>query len=1097
MSKLKELLIEAKRRALLSLSNEAKAFVGMPSAFNNLKSLSLKEIGTMAIALSAIAGDRIDIGLSSRIKGDKGIRDFLKKLDKEASESILEEKILQCESGEKEPDLSEFNLKAEDFAKPTGIPSDLLQKIGSFSLSREIQNSFNSLKWKGAVSIAALLVVQVKELLEQSDWPSIWRLKFLQKEIRTFTALFEKIGEGVSDIKSGDKKKILAMLKGLDSILVAAGVASLVYFTNSKKAKKSFREAFNKQVSTSICETPPPPDEGPPPRKFTLSNELVCPPDLDNVIVPHNPIVEDLDLSCETPVVQEKGLSEGREPIFVKAIYEILSKKNFKIIPIRGDLVTPFNPIIFFDGKKIYSDFSARVLDVTENRVLLENLEPVDGTFIDELLKKQEKLYKRQNEASFFIKEFYIDALYPYMLYETIRGAGNKSGIVDEFRKIKKNRDKAKEDYENSIKGAAGEDNVKAKSAAGKLIDLKNQILSIGDSYMRYLGFLGGLSENVSRSYKAKEEDFQLVEYYFDMVQKVNRYWEENGLLETYRRRLLETLRNRIFLEKYDLKKVADKINILCRLLVGKPLSSTDYYKILLERWESILPSEGERGKAASTYLDLIAKDNKGISSSLKEELKSSIIFLFDFSLQIKELVAQKYSPGISLKTQTISDGIFLKGLFDSIWKAYSESEKEIEEVNKELDSVLSLTSPVIKTEGEEEWLYYAISDPSSCPGESDPNLSAKTAYDFGDIRYWIKYCSGATLAGASNPATWATGLPPPIGPIKFPVVYIPITSFSKSWGFIVAGISITGAYIFPWSLFTNYSSQHESPVVNPAGALKKEVDRIKKEVASLVEVFRFKGVKPFLDSKKAEIDKIDAGIKALQERRSKKRDEKPKRDRELPRVKSIAKWTLETAKWKEEMTLIGEQILQEKRKKFTEALLWKKAYDVLSGGKIPPSEDPVLEGLRKQEEIIDGRLKTLDSLPPKITSLLSPLPTTMQPMTTNFGFTPKNPKPIIEVEDNIDDIINERILNGIIDSFKIPSPDSFLSTNFSPVLENSFANPEAFKKKLKAALPAIKKADPFPKYENLDVKNLQWIRFLTTAWTPIGGRTYGIPGFP
>ena len=95
-----------------------------------------------------------------------------------------------------------------------------------------------------------------------------------------------------------------------------------------------------------------------------------------------------------------------------------------------------------------------------------------------------------------------------------------------------------------------------------------------------------------------------------------------------------------------------------------------------------------------------------------------------------------------------------------------------------------------------------------------------------GDIRYWLKYCSFATLASVLNPvAGWATGFPPPIGPIPFPVVYLPFKSFETKWGFIVVGLTITGIYPFPWVLFTNYSTNYNTPFGNPTALLKKGIE--------------------------------------------------------------------------------------------------------------------------------------------------------------------------------------------------------------------------------------------------------------------------------
>jgi hypothetical protein len=87
---------------------------------------------------------------------------------------------------------------------------------------------------------------------------------------------------------------------------------------------------------------------------------------------------------------------------------------------------------------------------------------------------------------------------------------------------------------------------------------------------------------------------------------------------------------------------------------------------------------------------------------------------------------------------------------------------------------------------------------------EEDENLSPKSKYGYGDILYWLKYCSFATLAGLT--VQWPAGLIVPVV-VPFPVVYIPIKPIQTNYGFIVVGLSICGLYIFPWVLFVNYSS--------------------------------------------------------------------------------------------------------------------------------------------------------------------------------------------------------------------------------------------------------------------------------------------------
>jgi len=432
--------------------------------------------------------------------------------------------------------------------------------------------------------------------------------------------------------------------------------------------------------------------------------------------------------------------------------------------------------------------------------------------------------------------------------------------------------------------------------------------------------------------------------------------------------------------------------------------------------------------------------------------------------------VNKRTKTKINAKTQTIDEGNELNAFFQDLWKQYNSLPSDIEDMQKTINSLSMFTTYSITKVDGEDYRLYSIAEPTTCKSApEDVNLDAKTKYSFGDIEYWMKYCAFATLASVANPATgWSTGIIFPL-PILFPVVYIPIKPITTKYGFIVLGLSICGMYIFPWSLFVNYTSDYSLPFSDPTIALKNEIDALKKTINAQMSQFRKVTIKKMLDQTKAEIEQTENKISQYRDQLAASITAKDAvralELRELIAEISITKWRLE------------------------------QKYEILDNAyKTGASVKDVDTALSDHEKHLNAQLDKLTSMIANVEKIIAPLPITLQPETANFGATLKNPKPLIKIKDNLDDNISEDALSKVIDKFKLDNAD-FMNSAYGTILSKEITNFDSYKNSLIENMTVIKTQDCFPKFEMLSPINVQWIRFLYTDFVTKGARTYGFPG--
>jgi hypothetical protein len=391
----------------------------------------------------------------------------------------------------------------------------------------------------------------------------------------------------------------------------------------------------------------------------------------------------------------------------------------------------------------------------------------------------------------------------------------------------------------------------------------------------------------------------------------------------------------------------------------------------------------------------------------------------------------------------------------------------------------------------EEQYRYYGIGKKRTCPipVEQDDDYTAPfSTYGYGDIEYWFKYCTFATLASVANPISgWATGFPPPIGPIPFPVVYIPIKAFSSDWGFIVIGITICGIFPYPWVLVANLSSLFQVPFVDPAFNIKAEIRALKKALSFNLKNYKDSVLKGYLNDLMGDANAIDAQISSLKARQQNHKALKPKQN--------MANYANLLFKWNTDEAAMREEYLSLKNKKYSVEIKYKIVYDAYSGSPVKDNTDPKIKSIQQTEKANDDSMLSLQTMVDSIESFVSPLPNATSPVSANFLPTIKNPQPVIKIATDFDNNIDSGVLDKITGNHKL-SNDDFSDPNFNIKSQNSTINWAKYTNELKVAMYSLVISDPFPKYQNLKISNIPWMVFLVKDWVTTGAVTYGVPGF-
>lgn len=1118
-------------------------------------------------------------------KQDKNLRDFFKNVDKDINDEAVSDIIKACGNEEEyyntKKDKIKKSLESKDFDPQTFL-KNVEENNDVERRSEKNKNTFQSFnnnknvitKVRSGIYlliIAYFLIDNLVDFLETTEFPSYYRSKFLQKITSNLLTSVKEIGE---EQLIPEAQNLISTLKRIDAIVIGIVVASFLYLDNRKKLQELSTESFKKSVSQLNCEEPQTdlsPEEVDPdingPIQLPLDSSIEnfsCPIDTSDEVTPHRPFEKQVeDFTCEMPGDEEQDTSveeKIQEDISRKAKINNLSPETFEKNVNIGDFLEIGDKIGRINDMTVFSPTIGEVYKIEKNAIYLKDVEEGNTNFINDPLEEIRDSYEKIKNIKEFIKNFYIQSHYPILLrnvekdmpeyleksigsaLDTIgyipRTILNQianlfpnieylvNGISERFDVMISDFEDAKETHDENVSEISGETNVKNKAEKEETSKIKEELDTEEQNFFKKLKEISSRGINQSKVTIGREDDYMLSEYFTELFTNLSSFDEDNDVIASFRNKIRGFLINRIFIEKYDIGNIKDKINDYAQKLSK---NKNNYFDAINDKYENNDKSE----TSVKNFLKNITHND--IETHKRDILIQKIISLFLLYKEVRSLKEKNYEVKVDKDKLLIRESNYIQNFLSEKWNELKSSEKKIDEnINSIKEKSQSFVQPTSEIIDDEEFKVYTIKGQErECPEpeEEHPNLSPFSEYGKGDIQYWLKYCGIATLVSLTNPSGWSTGLIPPVGPTLFPVVYIPLVSFYTDYGFIVIGITVTGTYIFPFGLFTNLSTQYRVPIADPAAFLKRQVDNLKDNILSSLQSYRQVSLKEYLEKTKNQLEEKNNEIDDLSEQLRNLRESKPKRDRtknnryvQQSGTNIAPNWAPEWATniieegddtlrwaddylnynarlgiWQEKKQEINASLLQKKTEKYALEVKHKIAYEAYKGAPMQNSDDPELISLKETEKNIEASFDQLNELIQSIDDFLAPLPISLFPQSGNFAYTIKNPKPIIKIESDFstNEIINQETIDNVFSQFKLDK-NILMSSNLEGKTEDSILNFSKYKSTLAPLMNIIIPIDPFPKYENLKITYIPWtIKFLYPHWATVGAQTFGYPGFP
>ena len=1079
----------------LSLLNEIK-FFDTPLSLQALNSAIVAVFEKMRSELESKLRGLVDFdiddikSLKNFIKSDPDLNNLLAKGSDELNDNILSSLLLQCEILN-DPTITDESVKQKAIEKLSAVDflGDSLDKLLDFigDLANKLANLAAALApYLGMALFLYYILKLAIDLLTNTRFPSPYRMKYIQKLIRMALDFMKDVVDNTVD-------QIKSIFSGIDKLLITIAAATALYLFNRIQLQKQSTE----QLAENLCE-----DLGLNPfedidiqvNTNPLNIDaaaLVCDPVItDTVIVPKEPFENKEDnFSCEVPT--EEGIEEIvailKEDLATKAI--IVNERDYPLIPevTVGSQVTDRTVIATIGNLPVYSPVNGYITSLDASSITLRDISDSTESYLTSTINELNQKYTEQNEIKMFLKDWEVVSLYPVMMARSpvvdtsIRLTGIEDiGMYDKFNTFKKFwNDIILKSYDKNMTNITREENIKPHAENNTLEQVKIAIDEEEEKVNKYLRSIEQNAINQARNTLPKPDEFILSEYYLvELAEPLNAVKNSSGLTAEYRTQINEFTSQRLVIDGYKPEKIDELGNDYIKELEKGISLGNKWFQKGIEKY-----NESKKLSDVENWLKELAKENKKLEETEKEEFIAKIMFMYDLYINFAS-ITEKYKDlkESSDKTQIIKEGNYISNFFGQLWIRYDALPGEIKELEKRIESLALFTTYSIKdVEGEEYRNYLIPSGKDRCPRPAiDPNLGGATETDFGSYKYWLKYCAMATLIGL-NPATWSTGFILPTGPLLLPVIYIPITPITTPYGFIVLGLTICGIWIFPMILMTNYSSNYSLPIFDPTTITKNLVTSLKKTISEQLKNFKKSTLENYADKIAIDVEALNVEVAEIEDIITAHRLEKP------PETK---KFRGELIKWNTTNLELKEVKTETKLRRWAEEKKYKIVYEAATLGTSTgtKSTDAGLSKIQQTEDLILKQFDKLDILIDKIDKIIAPLPITLQPDTTTFGFTLKNPKPIINIASKIDDNINEGPLTKITERFKLNNED--LMTKVGAKFDY-----KKYTRVLKVAMPTLIKKDPFPAYENLSPINIPYLTFLAKDFTVKGSQTYGFPG--
>lgn len=1105
------------------------------------------------------------------VKTDKKLRDFMKNVDKDVNNEGVSEIIKACGNEEEyysdkkekiKKSLENKDFDPQVFIKNVEEESDLEKRAEKNRGTIQLFNNNQDLLSKIESGIYMLIIVyflidNLISFLESTEFPSYYRSNFLQKITSNILTSLKEIE---SETLIPEAQNLVSSLKIVDAIVISIVTASFLYLENRKKLQKLSSESFKNAVTQLNCEEPQTelsPEEVDPSvhnpfkmpfdssSKDTSIENFSCPINTSDERTPHKPFENQIqNFTCELPGEEDQDTDfdqKIQEDTARKAKINNLSDETFEKYIKNGEKINVGDKIGKVGNLKIYSPIVCEVYKIENNAIYVKNIEESNTDFIKKPLENIKDSYEKLKNTKEFLKTFYIQSYYPILLsniekdmpedlentiIETLEQLGylptsiiNQlsssfpdieyliDGVSKRYDVMLSDYEDAKEQHDENVKEITSKKNVENKAEKEETSKIKEELDNEEEDFFNKLKQLSNRGENQSSVTLGRQDDYILSEYYIELFSDLSTFYEQNDIISEFRDKIREFSIDRVFKEKYDLKNIKEKINEYTEKLTGKKK---------FDEIDNKYENNNKDKKVIENYLKNNTLDD--IENNKRDKLINKILSLFLLYKKIHSLKDKDYEIEVNTNELLIRESNYIENFLSQYWKDLNNLKEKINNnINNIKEKSQSFVQPTSELIDNEEFKVYTVKGRErECPEpkEDHPNLSPFSQYEKGDIQYWLKYCGIATLVSLTNPSGWSTGLTPPIGPILFPVVYIPIISFYTDYGFIVIGITVTGVYVFPFVLFSNLSTQYRVPIADPAAFIRKQINNLKDTIVSSLQSYRHISLKNYLDKTEDQLEEADSEVENLNENLRQLRKNKPKKDRtknnpyfEISESsKGTQAWSNDDldyvarlGDWEERKQELNASLVLKKSERYALEIKHKIVYEAYKGAPMQNPDDPDLIALKEIEESIENSFEQLNQLIKSVDEFIKPLPISLTPQSGNFAYTVKNPKPVIEIKSDFstNEVINQDVVDNVFEQFKLDK-SVLMSSNLKGKTQDSILNFAKYKGTLAPLMNYIIPIDPFPKYENLKITYIPWtLKFLYPHWATVGAQTFGFPGFP
>jgi len=916
------------------------------------------------------------------------------------------------------------------------------------------------------------------DLIKNSEIPSLYRTKYIKTLILSYASYIKHYALQFKDNNINDLD-IIKTLTSIDNLIASVVTGSYVYLSNRKKLQQTSLDNINDIISDNGCFS-----NIPQPFDVSINTNIIIDVSINDINVcdvideegPTNPIIYE-EVSCESPIVEEPAINPEYSPSLISNAFIKNSTTKIFIPSVSiGSYVNSRTPIGNLDASIIYSPVEGYVSDIQKDKVYIKDIIEYEISDIDKITDKLIKNYNDISNISEFIKKYNVNLLYPIMItYPGKQKILDFIGIRTQHNYYIDRHNININNYNNKIQDMTSYNNIKSQLESNNVAEIKVKIDEETALLMNAIKFINNNASNSQNNTIPVPSDYELFDYYMLLLTQLNTSLKLTEIEKTLKEKITEFTGKRFVVEKNREANIKNLINEKIKIL-EKGKSTLNYFEKLFSAY-----AKNKSIIEATQYLNGIATKNKKLDNNEKEELIKSIMYIFNYWLAILD-IKKKYTGTVNnLLDELNYESSWLKDFLDKQWNLLNSLVEE----NKSLEDFLlkENKNPSYGIVEENNIVYqaYIISEDVICTPAVDSIITPDTSKDIFTYDYWLKYMSQTTLIGAADILSWSTGLILPSGPVKLPVIYVPITPIKTPYGFILIGVTICGIYFSPFVTYNNITMNSKS-IVMPKLSIVDEVKSLKAELNNIKSTLKENLLAPILTNIKDELSPIKKEIDDIKFIIKNHKKIKPV---------SNKKNLLELNKWNADNIVYNKKYAELSIQKFKLQIKYKNIEDYKTTGKFNPSYSD--NNTEKVHNSIKSTLKKLDKLSgflDKLDNALSILPTALAPTSCNFGASLKNPKLVVEIDDNINDNINDTILTKVFSSHK-KKKESLMQKNQKPSNGNSLKN---YYKTLKSSINLVITKEPYPTYDRINLSNLGFLKFAKT-FVEKGSKSFGIPG--